>query len=331
MKDGYNFDKSLFKTNTDMYSGLDTDYLPAGTNIGSPDEDAEEGSTREEKKEGAKEGKEGNNKEENAEEEKKKQKKEKKEKEKNNNKEEKPRKRKKRRKKHYFLRLLVIIAVFFIVRAIVYSSLFAISEIHIKGNTLITDEEVISLVGIKEGDNIFEHTTSSVMDALSFDPYISGVVIDRNYPDIITINIIERLPVIALQYGDQFLILDNEGKVIAQESDQKSATLLFGLEMTSFEINKVPEFTDQELFEETLSFVNEVNKSGLFFKKLETSALMQKGYVTDTLIVQGNREFILKNLDNIKAVLYDIGQKGIERGVISVNAYDYATFSPVLE
>jgi len=326
MKDGYNFDKSLFKTNTDMYSGLDTDYLPAGTNIGSPDEDAGEETAGEEKKEDSKE----DNKEENKEEEKR-QKKEKKNKKKEEKKGEKPRKRKKHRKKHYLLRLLVIIAVFFIVRAVVYSSLFAISEVHIKGNTLITDEEVISIVGIKEGDNIFEHTTGSVMEALSFDPYISGVTIDRNLPDIITINIIERLPVLALQYGDQFLILDEEGKVIAQEPDQKSATLLLGLEMVSFEINKVPEFTDRELFEDTLSFVNEVNKSGLFFKKLEASALLQKGYVTDTLIVQGNRDFILKNLDNIKAVLYDIGQKGIERGVISVNAYDYATFSPILE
>ncbi len=330
MKDGYNFDKGLFKTNTDIYSGPDTDYLPAGTNIGRSGEETDEEAAGEEKKEDKPE--EEKTKEEKREEkrERKRKEREKKEKEKKQ-KAEKPRKRKKHRKKHYLLRILLAAAVFFIARAIVYSSLFAITEIHIKGNTLITDEEAIALIGIKEGDNIFEHTTASVNEALSSDPYIAGVTIDRNLPDIITINIIERMPVIALENEGQFVILDEEGKVIAREPGQKSATLLYGLEMTGFESGKVPEFTDKELFNNTLSFLNEVNRSGLYFKRLEASALIQKGYVTDTLIVQGNRDLILKNLDNIKAVLYDIDQKGIERGVISVNAEDYATFSPVLE
>ena len=56
-----------------------------------------------------------------------------------------------------------------------------------------------------------------------------------------------------------------------------------------------------------------------------------KGYVTDTMVCSGQSSDIISQLEEIKAVLYDLDQKGIKRGVIRVGSDNYISFSPITE
>ena len=78
-----------------------------------------------------------------------------------------------------------------------------------------------------------------------------------------------------------------------------------------------------------MDLINKVNASGLFFKKLEVmSSLTVHGYVTDTLICSGAPDDITADLEGLKAVIYDLGQKGYTAGTINIGSDGYATFSP---
>lgn len=243
-----------------------------------------------------------------------------------------PAKRKKRRKKHYFLRFLGLVAAGAAVYLFLTSSIFSVDSIKVEGNTLMSDDEIIALSGVSRGDNMFQQTSRKVKKALLENQYIADVKIQRELPNIYIISITERVPVMAVARSGAYVILDEEGVAVDEADSTMHATLVTGLTINDCALGEVPEFNDSARFREASILIRKVNNSGMFFKKLEvTDNLDFKGYVTDTLIITGSGEDIADNLENIKAVLYDLNQKGIRRGLVTVGNDNYISFSPITE
>lgn len=247
--------------------------------------------------------------------------------------EEKPvRKKKKRRKKHYFLRIVLFAALLAGIYAFMMSPVFSIAHIEIEGNTLRSDDEIIEMSGVAEGDNMFKQTERRVRKALSADQYIADVSVSRRLPDTYTITITERMPVIAISCEGKYVILDAEGYAVDEADSTMHATLVTGLKINDYKLGEKPEFDDSASFREVSTLIEAVNDSGMFFKKLELTGTTEvKGYVTDTLICSGDSSDIADRLEEIKAVLYDLDQKDIKRGVINVGSDKYISFSPITE
>ena len=242
------------------------------------------------------------------------------------------RKRKKRRKKHYFLRFLLVLLAGGAVYAFLTSSVFVIDKIEIEGNTIISDDDIIEQSGAAEGDNLFKVSGHKVRKALKKNCYIADADIDRKLPDTLTITITERVPVIAMKQGAGYIILDGDGYVLDEADSVMYATLVTGLDVTEYKVGEIPEFEDSARFKEVSRLIKNVNDSGMFFKKVEVEpALTVKGYITDTLMCEGTSEDIAGSLEEIKAVLYDLNQKGVKRGIIQIEGSDSISFSPITE
>ncbi len=240
--------------------------------------------------------------------------------------------KKKRRKKHYLLRIILFILLIAGLYTFLTSSIFAIDEIRIEDNTLISDEEIINLSGVNIGDNMFKKTRGKVMDGLRENPYIADVKIKRKLPNIYIMSVEERRPVIAVAYEGKFVILDEQGYAVDSNDSNMSATIVTGIAIESYEPGEIPVFEDSGRLNEIRKFIININETGLYFKKLEiTSAFSVKCYVTDTLMCLGASKDILQNAEAIKVVLYDLDQKGVKRGVIRVGEDGYASFSPITE
>jgi cell division protein FtsQ len=241
-------------------------------------------------------------------------------------------KRSKRRKKHYFLRFLIFVAIAAAVYIFLTSSVFSIDRIVIEGNTLISDDEIIEMSGVSEGDNMFKATNHKVKSVLTENQYIADVKVKRTLPNIYTIVLTERLPVIAIQNNGKYIILDEEGYAVDEADSTMYSTLVTGININSYEIGSIPEFEDGARFKEVSSLITDVNNSGMFFKKVELeTSLTVKCYITDTLICSGESDVIVSEIESIKAVLYDLNEKGVKRGIIKVGADNYISFSPVTE
>lgn len=241
-------------------------------------------------------------------------------------------KRKKRRKKHYLLRFLVLIALIAGAYVFLTSPVFSIDQITIEGNTLMSDDDIIKLSGVKVGDNMFERTGHKVKKALTENKYIADVKVSRELPNIYKIKITERQPVIAVSYNGKYIILDEEGYAVDEADSTMHATLVTGIKINKYELGEVPKFDDSANFKEAGELIKAVNDSGMFFKKVELgSSMTVKGYVTDTMVCSGQSSDIISQLEEIKAVLYDLDQKGIKRGVIRVGSDNYISFSPITE
>ena len=85
--------------------------------------------------------------------------------------------------------------------------------------------------------------------------------------------------------------------------------------------------------ENQLNYLNNMENSDLFFKKIDISKVVIKAYIYDRLICKGTPENIMNSMDtgNLQIILYDLYKKGIHRGTINVGADKLCSFSPSLE
>ena len=120
-----------------------------------------------------------------------------------------------KKKSHKILKVFFII--FFLILIIVLlllSPVFSISNITVKNNVRVSSDEIISLSGIKIGDNTFKYINFDMVDKIKENPYIEDVKIVRKYPNEIIINVTERTPEFSLKIGESFVYIDNQGYIL---------------------------------------------------------------------------------------------------------------------
>ncbi len=292
-----------FRTSTDIYGGIDADYDMQYTFF-----DTEEG-----REPGEGEAEYGADPE------------------RENSEKKKKKKKKKRKKKHYMLRLVLILAAAAVFILLLRSPLFTISVIEVEGNQLMSDEEIIEMAGVSIGDNLFAVSSREVKSKLKKNVYIASAKIDRQIPDTYVIKIEEKIPTLAVKYKSKYVIMDDEGRAIDYADDVRGVTVLTGVSIAKYEIGEVPAVKDGCDFAALLTMINKVNESGLYFKKIEMlTATSVKGNITDTLLCQGECIDIAEHTEELKAAIYDLGQRQVSRGVITISGDGYAAFNPVI-
>ena len=95
------------------------------------------------------------------------------------------------------------------------------------------------------------------------------------------------------------------------------------------EVGKPLEAEGNYVLTDTLKMIGNMEDSDIYFKKIEISSVMVKAYIYDQLYVRGTPEAMMENMENgnLKQVLYQQHEQGIERGVISVGSEGYCAFS----
>ncbi len=110
--------------------------------------------------------------------------------------------------------MVVLLGVACVALAVIYLPIFRVNEVRVVGNYFVTDEDVMRIAGIHRGQNIFEVETARATKTLMKDLRIEEVVVRREFPNGILIDIEERRPVacVACEYG--YLDIDRKGMVL---------------------------------------------------------------------------------------------------------------------
>lgn len=123
--------------------------------------------------------------------------------------------KKKNKKYHKILKVFFIIfLLILIIVLLLLSPVFSISIITVQNNVRVSSDEIISLSGIKIGDNTFKYINFDMVDKIKENPYIEDVKIVRKYPNEIIINVTERTPEFCLKLGESFVYIDNQGYIL---------------------------------------------------------------------------------------------------------------------
>lgn len=121
---------------------------------------------------------------------------------------------KKRRMRKRPLKLLILLIA---VVGVMYSPLFSVREIIVQGNAIVTDEKIISLSEIAEGERLYAVSLKKSAQNIEYYPYIESAEVKRRIPNKIIITVNERKPVGAVVIPSGYIQVSKDGRMLAIE------------------------------------------------------------------------------------------------------------------
>ena len=139
-------------------------------------------------------------------------------------------KQKKIRKVKFLLKLIIFLGA--IVGSTIFamtSPIFNIKEINVTNNTIVSNEEIISLSELKLDQNIFKFSKNSVSNKIKQNAYIEDVKIYRKIPGTLQIDVTEREPKYSVDYMGKYAYINTQGYILEISDDSKGLIIIQGI------------------------------------------------------------------------------------------------------
>lgn len=136
-------------------------------------------------------------------------------------------KKKKRRAK--IIKALILLA--FIIGGTIFafvSPIFNVTQIEVTNNKIISQETIISLSGLTEGQNLFQFNKRKTIKAIKENPYINEVEITRKIPNKIMLEVEERKRNFSLEFLNGYAYINNQGYILEIAEDKLDLPVLQG-------------------------------------------------------------------------------------------------------
>lgn len=127
----------------------------------------------------------------------------------------------KRKKKNY--KILKIIPVLILLALLVFVfirlPMFKIIQISIVGLDRIEEEEVVKVSKLKSGDNFFFIDKEEIKNNIQKLPLVEDVIIRRDFPNSINIEIKERKAAASVQFSNKYILVDKFGYILGENEN----------------------------------------------------------------------------------------------------------------
>lgn len=238
--------------------------------------------------------------------------------------------RKKRRKKRYLLKFIILVAVLTGIYIGLHVDYFNINGIAVGGNKEISDEEIVKLSEIKTGENIFDVHPLLAEKRIKKNLYIETVDVKRKLPDKIEIIVSERSGKAQFRMGKKYVVTDNTGMVLEISDEEKDITLISGITVKNAKLKETVEVKETAEYNKVMKLIKAAEDGDLYFKTIDIDGSKVSACVYKKLKCRGQYGNFMDAIESqtLKSVIFDLYQKGKERGTISIGSNDYCSFSP---
>ncbi|WP_018921340.1 cell division protein FtsQ/DivIB [Salsuginibacillus kocurii] len=168
---------------------------------------------------------------------------------------------KEQRKKRANRRLILYLSIFFLlILTVVYfqSPLSHISQINVEGNEFADSNEVLQYSSIQENDHLWNADLEEAAARIETLPTVEQAELTRNWPNTVTITIVEDSLMAFLRQGDRYVPILSNGQLLTDEAVQhpsSEAPVLYNWE----DVDILREFT-AELAETGDGIVNRISE-----------------------------------------------------------------------
>lgn len=134
-----------------------------------------------------------------------------------------------------FFMLLVIIGIGV---GCLFSPTFNLSEITTKTGVNVTSGEILNLITVPVGTNVFKINYKQIEEAVEKLPYIQSANAKLEIPSEIKIEYVEREPFALIKYLESYLVMDKYGYILEISKEKKFPNLpiIYNIEFDSYEI-----------------------------------------------------------------------------------------------
>lgn len=225
---------------------------------------------------------------------------------------------------------LIILAVIFVM-----SVFFRVSDIRVAGNQHYSNQEIINAIDIEEGDNLFFFDRfAAVSRVFAKLPYIEEVVITRNLPNRVIIEVSETKAIAYVKIGAELWTLDHNCKILgkATEDEKESLVPVVGLNPDTMLINE--KLKTKEEGTRTVDFLeailSQLQGRGMLAEttKIDFSSTnnVELYYEGKYLIRLGDPSYVDQKFSMVAGAISQL--KAGDIGIIDVTNGKSVTFSP---
>lgn len=112
-------------------------------------------------------------------------------------------------------KFLLVSAIIVVIAFILYSALFQVRRIVVRGNTTVPGQDIVRLSGLKVGQNSLTIDDEEIMRRIESNRYLRCTLVDVQW-DSVTIHIKERVPAVWLNHNGMAVLMDNRGFVLEE-------------------------------------------------------------------------------------------------------------------
>ena len=177
-------------------------------------------------------------------------------------------KKKQKRNKRIKLFLKVFVLVLLIGGSVVFaltSPIFNIKEIKVLNNSQVSSETIISLSELNVDENIFKFYKNEVINKIKENAYIENVEIERKIPNVVEINVEERVPKYSVDYMGKYALINSQGYLLEISEENKDLPIIYGITTNEEEINPGKRLNNEDLnrLEDIMKIISSANENGL--------------------------------------------------------------------
>jgi len=173
-----------------------------------------------------------------------------------------------------------------IVILVMLSPVFSLKTISVTGLNKLSEQEILSAAGLDGKANYFLARSGKAEKILSKNPYIASVNIEKIFPNTLTIDINERKVYGYVKDMENYVYIDNEGRVLDVRNDiADKLPVIVGLKYVSYSKGEILEVDKPQAFNTVVLLAN------LF-----------SAYELEHDIIKAD----IKNEDDIRLYIYEI-------------------------
>ncbi|SUY47225.1 cell division protein FtsQ [Clostridium putrefaciens] len=232
-----------------------------------------------------------------------------------------------KRKKRKALKRNIIIFIFLIIILITLSlklKVFGIENIIVKGNNIISSEEIIRMSTLEKGKNIFYINSKNIIKKTHDNPYIKNVKISRKLPNTIILSVEERSAFFYGENNNKYFIIDKESKLLQIKDEIANMNLIYveGLDYNNAKVGNemLPKEDRKSKILQQFSFLIENNISGIDITSLDIKdVLFIKVYHNNMCIIIGTSDGIEEKLNKAINIICSKPKLSQSKGYINVS------------
>lgn len=212
--------------------------------------------------------------------------------------------------------ILITFLVFIAVSIFWASQELTIKQIYIIGDKHITEKEIISIIGVKEGHSIIYPSSRTIYERLKKIPWIKDAIIRKDLSGTLTIYIKESTPVAIAIANKKAYLIDYEAQVLEDFSEKLQHSRIF-LPV----IKDIDPFKNTNTIIEAVKLLNFINSKG-YVKSQDEITITGKDPDSLTLYINGFPIIVGKGDFEVKFAKYTVVNTEIQKRGLNVQYID---------
>lgn len=212
--------------------------------------------------------------------------------------------------------ILITFLVFIVVSLFLVSRELTIKQICFIGNKHVTEKEIISIIGVKEGHSIIYPSSRTIYKRLKQIPWIKDAIIRKDLNGTLTIYIKESTPVAIAIVNEKAYLIDYEAQVLEDFTEKLQHSQIF-LPI----IKDIDPFKDTNTLSEAVKLLNFINSKG-YVKSQDEITITGKNPDSLTIYINGFQIIVGQGDFELKFAKYILINKEIQKRGLNVQYID---------